>query len=185
MDILNTLPDYQITKTREIYPLSLDVIKRHLRLHNDFTDDDDYLLELRHAATQMAENYLNKAIAKTLNVLRIDDFNDDWIQIMEGNFLSVVSVLDASNNATGTVHQTSTHYDYFTIEWTAPIAADPLTINFYTGFEDDEVPELIRQAILITISDFYDNNRASFNWSGVQDSKIVERILNQYQSYRF
>jgi len=186
MNIANLLPDYQITKTIDSYPLSLDMIKRHLRLDNDFVDDDDYIMELLYAAIQMAENFVGHAIAKTLNVLRIDDFEDDWVQIMEGNFISVVSVTNSAGGSLGTVHQTSKHYDYFTIEWDSPIQADPITITFYTGYDTtNEIPVLLKQAILIGIADFYDNHRSSLNWNGVQDSKIFERILQQYQSYRF
>jgi hypothetical protein len=180
-----TIPSDQLVKTREIYPLSLCDIKRHLRLHNDFVDDDDYLEHLKKSATQMAENYLNKAICKTLNVLRIDSFSGDSVKIMEGNFLSIVSVLNATNVAVGTIHQTSVNYDYFTIEWTAPISSNPLTIRFYTGFEEDETPELIRQAILILISNLYDSQRSSVTWSGYSDNKIWESLLNYYLSIRF
>jgi hypothetical protein len=75
-----TIPSDQLVKTREIYPLSLCDIKRHLRLHNDFVDDDAYLEHLKKSAPQMAENYLNKAICKTLNVLRIDSFSGDSLE---------------------------------------------------------------------------------------------------------
>jgi hypothetical protein len=180
-----TIPDDQLTKTRMIYPLSLCTIKRHLRLDNDFIDDDDYLEQLRKAGTQMAEAYLNKAIAKTLNVLRIDDFYSDTLKIYEGNFLSLVSVVNSSSVALGTLYQTSVHYDYFTLQWTNSICADPVTITFYTGFEEDQTPELINQAILIKIADLYDNSRSDFNWGGMNDNKVFETILNSYQAIRF
>lgn len=185
MTIAYTLPDYQITAQRELYPVTLSEIKRHLRLHNDFVDDDDYLMVLREVATQMAENYINKAISKTLNTIRIDDFNSDFIKIMEGNFLSVVDVTDSGGSSIGTVKQTSVHYDFFTIEWTASIASDPLTITFYTGFEEDQTPNVIKHAILIKIADLYDNQRSDYNWNGYADNKVFETILNAYVAMRF
>lgn len=184
-EIAYTIPDYQIVKTRELYPLSLCEIKRHLRLHNDFVDDDDYLDNLIIAATQMTENYLNKAICKTLNVLRIDDFSSDTLKVMEGNYLSTVSVHDQNDVSIGTVKQVSIHYDYFTIEWTSLVSADPLELTFYTGFNENETPELLKQAILIKAADLYDNQRSSLNWSGMQDSKVFENILNYYTAIRF
>lgn len=184
-NLFDNLPEYQLTKTKISYPLSLDIVKRHLRLDNDFVDDDDYIQDLIYSATQMAENYIGKDIAKTKNVLRIDDFTDDNLKVMEGNFLSVLSVTDSNLNSIGTIHQTSVHYDYFTIEWTSEISADPLIVTFYTGFDDNTYPELLKQAILIAIGDFYDNSRTSLIYSGLTDSKIFERILNSYQSIRF
>lgn len=185
MIIAYTLPDYQITSRRELYPVTLSEIKRHLRIHSDFVDDDDYFIMLREVAVQMAENYINKAISKTLNTIRLDDFNSNFIKIMEGNFLSVVGVTDANGNAIGTVKQTSVHHDFFTIEWTASIASDPLTITFYTGFEEDQTPSVIKQAILIKIADLYDNQRSDYNWNGYADNKVFESILNSYVAMRF
>jgi len=180
-----TVPEDQLLKTREIYPLSLCDIKRHLRIHNDFVDDDAYILELRNAAVQMCSNYLNKAIAKTLNALRIDDFYSDTLKVYEGNFLNIISIQDASSVVITTPYQTSNHYDFFTIEWDTFVCSDPIYINFYTGFEEDGTPELIKQACLIQISDFYDNERSSYNWAGMANSKVVERILNQYIAMRW
>lgn len=179
MNILYNLPVEQLTKTIEDYPLSLNAIKRHLRLDNDFVDDDAYLMELLKAATQYTEGFLNKAVTKTKNVLRLDDFSGSAIQIYEGNFLSLI------DPSVGTVKQTSVHYDYFTIEFVDSIAADPLYVTLYTEFEIETCPELIKQAILIKIADLYDNSRTSLIYSGLTDSKVFETLLQSYQSYRF
>lgn len=180
-----TIPEDQITKTKLIYPVTLCEAKRHLRLENDFRDDDDYVEDLIKAATTLAENYINKDIAKTSNVLRINDFYSDSIKIYEGNFLSLTSTLDASSNAIGTVYQTSKHYDHFSIEWTSYLDSDPIYINFNTGYEEDECPELIKSAILIRVGDLYDNARTSWIYSGMMDSKTFETILNYYAAIRF
>jgi hypothetical protein len=178
-----TIPGYQLTKSKETYPISLDQVKRHLRLDNDFMDDDDYIQDLIYASTQLAENYLGKDISKTLNTLRIDQFDDDTVQIMDGNFISVVSVKDSNGSAIGTIHQTSTHYDYFTIEWVTSVASDPIEIKYYTGY--DTCPEVIKQSILIKCADLYDNTRTSLIYSGLTDSKVFENLLESYKSIRF
>lgn len=175
----------QETRTREIYPVALCEVKRHLRIDNDFTDDDDYLSGLIEAATNMAENYIEKSIAKTLVELRIDDFSCDYIKIFDGNFLSVVSVLDSTDVSLGTIHQTSKHDDFFSIEWEESICSDPIKINYYVGFEEDSTPALIKQAIMIKIADLYDSQRADLNWSGLTNNRVFEEILNYYKNYRF
>lgn len=185
MNILSTISDTQLTKVKVTYPLTLNIIKRHLRLDNDFVDDDDYIVELIKSATQLAENYIGKDIAYTKNVLRLDDFSDSSIQIMEGNFVSVDSVVNYASAPVGTIHSTSKHYDFFTIEWEGTITSDPLTITYYTGFANGDTPELIKQAILIKIADLYDNSRTSLIYSGLTDSKVFENILNGYQAIRF
>lgn len=175
----------QETKTKLIYPLSLTEVKRHLRMDMNFNDDDDYLDGLIEAATTMAENYIEKNIAYTLVSLRIDSFNDDWIRINDGNFISVLSVLDENDASIGTIEQTSKHDDFFQIQWENAISADPLTINYYAGYADNETPALIKQAILIKIADLYDSQRADLHWGGLTDNKVFETILNYYKATRF
>ena len=172
----------QITKSKLIYPLSLSEVKRHLRLDNDFVVDDDYLMTLISAATQMAENYIGKDIAQTRNTLRIDDFSGDFVKVYEGNFISVESTKDSNNTAIGTVKQTSKHDDYFQIEWTSSISSDPLTITFLTGFNENETTELIKQAILIKTADLYDSERSSYAFGGSKNTNVFETILNYYKS---
>lgn len=80
----NTPQNYAIvqeTRTPLIYPLSLCEVKRHLRIDNDFHDDDDYLENLIKVATQIAENYIEKSIALTEVKMRIDCFACDWASI--------------------------------------------------------------------------------------------------------
>lgn len=182
---LGNFSTVQETKTKLIYPLSLQEVKRHLRIDNDFIDDDDYLESLIIAGTQLAENYVEKDIANTQTVLRIDDFSGDWIKIKDGNFLSIVSVLDSNNASIGTIYQTSKHNDFFQIEWVNSIESDPLTITYLSGYAENQTPALIKQAILIKIADLYDSARADFNWSGLTDNKVFESILNFYKIILF
>jgi hypothetical protein len=180
-----TVPEDQLTKTRVIYPVSLCEIKRHLRIDNDFVDDDNYLIQIRNSAVQLAENYLNKAIAKTSNVLRINNFNSDTIKIYEGNFLSMISVLNSSSVAITTTYTTNVHYDFFTLYWSAYVCSDPIYLNFYTGYEEDVCPELIKQSILIKTADLYDSQRADTAWGGLTNQRVFENILDGFTAIRF
>lgn len=175
----------QETKTKLYYPLSLVEVKRHLRIDNDFTDDDDYLENLIQVGTQAAENFIEKDISKTLTTIRIDGFDGYWVRVNEGNFLSMVSVLDDTSTAITTQYTTSKHDDYFQIEWVSSISSDPLQINYYSGYEPNATPAIIKQAILIKIADLYDSQRADLNWSGLTDNKVFENLLYFYKIFRF
>ena len=172
----------QLTKTKLIFPLSIETVKRHLRLAPEFDDDDDYLTSIIESAVTMAENFINKDIAYTKNTLRIEDFDDDFIKVYDGNFLSFESAKDQNNSSVGTVYLTTAKFDYFTIEWTTPIKGDPLTIVYYTGFADGTTPEILKQACLIQVANFYDNERSSYNWGGMKNNDAFERILSSYQA---
>jgi len=185
MSLLNSSCEYNLTKTKDKYPLSLVEVKRHLRVDPDFIDDDNYLDGLIVAATTLAESYINKDIAYTLNELKIHDFYSDYVQIYEGNFASVLDVYNENDVSTGTIDYTNNYNNSFQITWTAPIEGDPLTIKFYTGFNDYTCPALLKQAILIKLADLYDSARADYNWQGLTDNKVFETILNYYVALRF
>lgn len=44
--------------------ITLEEIKRQLRIHPDFTEDDDYLLSLLEVAKEMAANYIEDELTK-------------------------------------------------------------------------------------------------------------------------
>jgi hypothetical protein len=185
MGILNVSSDYELTKSKSVYPVSLLEAKRHIRLDADFIDDDDYIESLIEVATAMAENYINKDIAKTTNTLEIYDFDTDSVTIYEGNFISVIDVVDANDASIGTVDATYSYFNSFKIDWTNNLSSDPLKITFYTGYNENEAPKIIKQAILIKIADLYDSARSDYNWNGMQDNKVFESILNYYIAQRF
>jgi hypothetical protein len=175
----------QETKTKLSYPLTLLEVKKHLRLDDDFIDDDSYLENLIIVGTQVAENYIEKDIAYTQNELRIDDFSDDWIKIFSGNFVSLIGVYDSNDASIGTVHQTSKHDNFFQIEWTSSISSDPLTIKYCTGYVEDETPQIIKQSIMIVIGNLYDGQRSSVTWGGYADNKIWQMMLDPYKLILF
>jgi len=183
MNLLNISSDYNITKSKALYPISLAEAKRHLRVDVDFRDDDDYIENLITAATTLAENYINKDIAKTTNTLRIYDFSSDYLEVYEGNYISIIDVVDSNDASIGTLDYILNHDNSFIVEWTDTITTDPITLTYYTGY--DECPVLIKQAILTKIGDLYDSARSNFAWNGMQDNKVFETILNFYIEQRF
>jgi hypothetical protein len=178
-NLSGTVATTQTTKSKVNYPLSVSEVKRHLRLDSDFVDDDDYINTLIIVATQYCENYIGKDIAYTLNTLRIDDWDGDFLKVYDANFLSATT-------SHGTILQTSTHYDYFQVEFTESVSADPLTLTYYTGYATTSTtPELIKQAILVKIADLYDNERSSYGYGGSRYNTVIEMLLSGYVNIRF
>lgn len=175
----------QEIKTKIVYPLSLNKVKRHLRIDNSFVDDDDYLSTLIIVATNIAENFIEKDVAKTKTELRIEKFDGDCIEINDGNFLSVISVSDGNYDAIGTIDFITKKQNLFFIQWKESIASEPLHISYYSGYEENTTPEIIEQAILIKIADLYDSQRSDILWSGHTNQMVFESILNPYRQIRF
>ena len=171
-------------KTKTNYPVSLGEAKRHLRVEEDWHDDDDYIDQLIKAATQKAEQYIGKDIAETTNVQTLYDFYGDAVKIEECNFLSFTqAVTDTSTLAT--VDYTEIFYNYANIEFTSTVDSDPLTITYVTGYDETEVPALIKQSVLVKIADLYDVDRQSYLEGNIRSNKAFESLLDSFRYVTF
>lgn len=152
-------------------PLTLAEAKIHLRV--DFTDDDAYITALIIAARQIVEQHTNRAlITQTLDYF-LDDFpRCDDIQLRKPSLQSVTNV--NYTDSSGVEHIMDPN-DYV-VDFNAipgriflkyariwPIAilqpASAVRIRMICGYGDtaDKVPAALKQAMLILISQFYEN----------------------------
>ena len=173
-------------KTKVSWPISLSEAKRHLRIEDDFHEDDDYVQNLIYAATAKAEQYIGKDIAETTNIQHLYDVSSDSVQIQEGNFLSFT---DASVGGTSlTVGHTEIYYNYVNVEFTSSFTVsddNPFSLYYKTGFDDGDCPPLVKQAILIKIGDLYDIERQSYVMGSIRENKAFEHLLDSFRYIQF
>jgi len=173
-------------KTKVSWPISLSEAKRHLRIEDDWHEDDDYIQNLIYAATQKAEQYIGKDIAETSNVQTLWGISGDCIRLNEGNFISFT---DASVNGSSlTVDRTEIYYNSVKIEFTSTFNLDedqPIMLYYKTGFDDGECPFLIQQAILVKIGDLYDVDRQSYLIGSIRGNKAFESLLDSFRYIQF
>lgn len=185
MGILSTCNEYNYSKTKSVYPITVVEAKKHLRIDNSFTDDDSYLSDLIIAATSLAENYINADISKTENTLVIYKFYSDYIKVYESNFHSVISLKDTNDQDITESNYIKKHLNYFIVQFNNPVQSDVLNFKFYTGYDQSTCPVIIKQAIKIIIADLYDSQRSNINWSGMTNNHVWENLLNYYVQIRF
>ena len=171
-----------ITKRKLVQPVTYEEGYTHLRL--DFGDDDGLVNRLIRTATNLAENYIEKDIAKTECTLTVEDFYSDTIRIDEGNFLSAISVY-ADGEEVLDSYVVRVYHNYFTVTFTTPIMANDLVVKFYTGFDEDEAPEDIKAAILIKLAELYDIDRSGYVMNNYKATGAFETILNYHKPIRF
>ncbi len=167
------------TKTKSEYPISLDEAKRHLRIDDSWTKDNDYIRNCIWAATQKCEEYIGKDIALTANAWKIRDFVGDAFWIQEGNWLSLTNVKQSDDATELAVDHTEVLYNRVYVELSASTDQDPLYVNYQTGYSAAAVPALIKQAVLVKVGDLYDVQRQSF--SGYKENFAYERLLDSYK----
>jgi len=168
-------------KTKSYYPVSLDEAKRHLRVDQEWSKDDDYIRGLIEAATQKCEEYIGKDIALTSNVLAIYDFVGPDLYLEEGNFISLDSVKQSDASTSISVDHTEILYNRVYIELSSHADQDPLYLYYTTGFAAGACPALIKQAVLVKIADLYDDQRSSYSNGTSKNENAYERLLDSFK----
>ena len=171
---------YQVITPASAYPVSLTEAKSHLKV--DTTADDTYITSIIKAATQLSEEYTNRFFIDTV----IDQTCSDFAQL-QTLFKSKVSAVahvkyyDNDNSLqtlSATIYDTQLQYEPSQIQLAENQSFPSITkrndavVARYTvgyGSAASDVPEIIKQAILLTIGNFYQN----------RNSVIVGRIATE------
>jgi uncharacterized phiE125 gp8 family phage protein len=162
---------YQVDTAASTFPVSLTEAKSHLKV--DTSADDTYITSIIKAATQLSEEYTNRFFINTT----LKQFASSFKEI-ETLFKSKVSAVNHvkyydTNNTLQTlspnVYSKQLEYEPAQIQLahnqsfpTITKRNDAVEVEYVVGYGSSasDVPEIIKQAILLTIGNFY-QNRAS------------------------
>ena len=170
---------YQVITPASTYPVSLTEAKSHLKV--DTTADDTYIESIIKAATQLSEEYTNRFFIDTV----IEQYASSFAEL-ETLFKSKVSVISFvkyydSNNTlqtlSDTIYDAQVRYEPAQIQLadgqSYPAFTkrnDAVEVKYTVGYgAASDVPEIIKQAILLTIGNFYAN----------RESVIVGRMVSE------
>lgn len=156
-------------------PLTTAEAKAHLRI--DDSADDGYIGNLITAAREYAESYTRRQFIDATYTWKLDSFpHCDEMELPVSPISSVTSITytDSAGNTGQTL--SSSIYDVDTDSETPRITLDPaenwpsteagrahvVTVTFVAGYGSSasDVPESIRQAMLILIGHWYENREA-------------------------
>lgn len=161
---------YQVITPASTYPVSLTEAKSHLKV--DTTADDTYITSIIKAATQLSEEYTNRFFIDTV----IDQTCSDFAQL-QTLFKSKVSAVahvkyyDNDNSLqtlSATIYDTQLQYEPSQIQLADDKSFpeitkrnDAVVARYTVGYGSaSDVPEIIKQAILLTIGNFYQNRNS-------------------------
>jgi uncharacterized phiE125 gp8 family phage protein len=171
---------YQVITPASAYPVSLTEAKSHLKV--DTTADDTYITSIIKAATQLSEEYTNRFFIDTVIEQYASSFAD--LQTLFKSKVSAVAYVkyyDSDNSLqtlSATVYNTQLNYEPSQIQLADNQSFPKITsrndavLARYTvgyGSSASDVPEIIKQAILLTIGNFYQN----------RNSVVVGRIATE------
>ena len=161
---------YQVITPASTYPVTLTEAKSHLKV--DTTADDTYITSIIKAATQLSEEYTNRFFIDTV----IDQTCSDFAQL-QTLFKSKVSAVahvkyyDNDNSLqtlSATIYDTQLQYEPSQIQLAENQSFpsitkrnDAVVARYTVGYGSaSDVPEIIKQAILLTIGNFYQNRNS-------------------------
>ena len=161
---------YQVITPASTYPVSLTEAKSHLKV--DTTADDTYITSIIKAASQLSEEYTNRFFIDTV----IDQTCSDFAQL-QTLFKSKVSAVahvkyyDNDNSLqtlSATIYDTQLQYEPSQIQLAENQSFpsitkrnDAVVARYTVGYGSaSDVPEIIKQAILLTIGNFYQNRNS-------------------------
>ena len=172
-------------------PVALEEAKAHLRVLHD--SEDDLIDALIPAAREWAEGYTRRAFLTQTWALRLDAFPSGKVYLPRAPLQSVTSVAYTDGNgAAQAVAGVQAVLDparpfvapAYGAEW--PIARDTfdaVTITYVAGYGDRawEVPQAIRQAILLQVGTMYQHREGIITGTIVAQNPVALRLLSQYR----
>jgi uncharacterized phiE125 gp8 family phage protein len=162
---------YQVITAASTFPVSLTEAKSHLKV--DTSADDTYIESIIKAATQLSEEYTNRFFINTV----IDQTCSSFAELQtlfksKVNDVQYVKYYDSDNSLqtlSATVYDKMLSYEPSQIQLADGQSFPDITkrndavICRYTvgyGSAASDVPEIIKQAILLTIGNFYENRNS-------------------------
>jgi len=162
---------YQVITPASTYPVSLTEAKSHLKV--DTTADDTYIESIIKAATQLSEEYTNRFFIDTVIEQTCSSFAD-LQTLFKSKVSSVVTVRYYDNDNSlqtlnPTIYNALLNYEPSQIQLADGQSFPSITkrndavVARYTvgyGAAASDVPDVIKQAILLTIGNFYQNRNS-------------------------
>jgi len=180
-------------------PITLQEAKAQLRIEISM-DEDDSLIEglIIPTAREMVENDTRRSIMTQTRTLQLDNLSD-YFEIMDG---AVQSIVDITYKDLDNVTQrlASTDYELFIREESALVVPEhdktwpaalnrpgSVTVQFVAGYDDAEsVPKRLKQAMMMLISDFYENREDIIIGASTAENVFgYDRLIMPYVSWRF
>jgi uncharacterized phiE125 gp8 family phage protein len=179
-------------KTTGLLPIGLGEVKAHLRL--DHAHEDEYLISLIQAASGFVEEYLGRSLLiQTWRKVwkqpkpypsQLSTSTDEVCSVELAypplrQILSVKRLMPNGESRSIRRHRLEVNHQVPRLFFAE--VPEPVEIEFETGYgeESNNIPPLIRQAVLMTVADFYEYRdsgsapRNTFIWEVLDSYRIV------------
>ncbi len=182
--------DYTIVQKGSGDILTLSQIVQHLRVYDEY--DENYILQLYDAAVNAAELYMNRVILESTVIMETDALTRKLPQGVASSVQSVTYMDDSENRVPLFNYSFNSITNRIDLSKSGALAlktdnASKYQVTFVTGWKEDEVPSVIKQAILILIGSMYEMREDSVIGQGVTVNKVPnthKQLLSKYKIRR-
>jgi uncharacterized phiE125 gp8 family phage protein len=147
--------------------ISLDKIKKHLRIETSYNDEDDLIQSYLEAAIEASENYMGGHIVEKDMVIKLDSFDSPLVfEAFPLQSIASVKYFYKNEDAQKTMDPslyalTSANQKVYNLNFKESLPElktqfDAVTITLKVGFVNGKVPKTIVQAVLLKIGDLYE-----------------------------
>ena len=184
---------YKVVTPATSNPITLTEAKTHLKV--DTTADDTFITNLIKSATSSAQEYTNRFFIQT-TIQQVGDKWEDISNLLKSPVASVTNIKYVSTDGILTTLNSSVYF-LDDVNKPARIGLKPnqsypeiidrlnaVQVNYVVGLAagPDEVDEGIRQALLLTIGNWYQNRQAVVTGTIATELPMNAKfLLNQYK----
>lgn len=173
--------------------VSVSELKTQLRI--DVTDEDSYLPSLITAAREYCEMYIGRTIGTKVLEGILDDFPcKNYIDLYDSPVQSLTSIKYTDSNETETTWNSDYYitnldiipekiYPAYGQSWPSftPYPSGAVRIRYQAGHTSANLPEAIKQAILLISGDLYENREATSEKKAYELPFSVKALLTPYR----
>ena len=200
MELQNDIPGNNMETTLKtapvVQPISLNEVKRHLRIDIDDVDQDDYLQDLIVVARRRVESITwRKLITQTWYAYLQNWPRGEYIELPFGNLQSVTAIKytdddgdestwSSSEYIVGTDYQKGriTLADGYTWPNETLYPSNPIEIEFLCGYGlAASVPPELKHAMKMIISELFENREISIVGVSFQEMDTINNLLSDYR----
>lgn len=168
--------------------ISKELAKLHLRIDEDYTDEDQLVEIAISSAQKEAENYIERKLLKGTVELKMDSFKNFDIALQSINDsiekIEYFDVSDVKQELSSDKFSFETGYSRLICKFKEGLPAlaqkdDAVIVKMSFGFDAESCPKDIVSALLLLIADAFDKreNRSSLHESAARN------LLNPYRRW--